>query len=99
MKYYGYIEQLPVKISVIAGFIIGFVSFIAFCVVFLPLFALLGKLSFYNIYPGVAMVLRAGTFGVITMFVMFMGIFSATINSFTAFLTFYVIEFLEKLNA
>jgi hypothetical protein len=93
----GYLEQLPVRDSVAAGAVIGFVSFIAFCVVFLPLFALLSKLSFYTLYGGVAMVLRAGTFGIMTMFVLFMGVFSATINAFSAFLTFYVMDFIKKL--
>ncbi len=90
----GYLKLLNVKDSIIAGAIIGFVSFIAFCVVFLPCFFLLSKLSFYNLYGGVEMVLRAGSFGIITMFVLFMGIFSATINAFSGFLTFYIMDFL-----
>ncbi len=99
MRKYGYLDSLPVRDSAVAGALIGFVSFIVFCVVFLPLFALLSKLSFYNIYGGVDMVLRTGTFGVTVMFVLFMGVFSATVNSFSAFLTFYLADFLDNLGS
>ncbi len=92
----GYMGKLEVRESVAAGGIIGFVSFVVFCMVFLPLFALLSKLSFYNMYEGVLMVLKAGTFGIIMMFVVFMGVVSATVNAFSAFLTFYVADFINK---
>jgi len=88
------LDLLSIKESVILGAIIGFVSFIAFCVVYLPFVAILGKVfGLYSLY-GISIALQAGSTGIIILMVLFMGVLSATINAFTAFLTFYLAEFL-----
>jgi len=88
------LEVIPIKESVILGSIIGFVSFVAFCVVYLPLVAVLGKIfGLYSLY-GISIALQAGSTGIIILMVLFMGVLSATVNAFTAFLTFYLAEIL-----
>jgi hypothetical protein len=94
MQRLGLMEQLDTKASVIFGAIIGFVAFIAFSIVYLPATALLDR--FFNVTSGISIALRSGTFGIISILVIFMGILAATMNAFSAFMTFYVIEFIRE---
>ncbi len=91
------LEILAIRESVVLGALIGFISFLAFSVVYLPIVALLGR--FFNLYYlyGISLVLNVGSFGVIFMLTIFVAILSATINAFTAFITFYILEFLKSL--
>jgi len=94
----GAMQELPAKESIVTGAVIGFVSFIAFCAVYLPLLAGLSSISNLYINNGIAMALRAGSPGIIIMLVVFVGVLSATLNAFSAFLTFYIAEFLKGIN-
>jgi hypothetical protein len=91
---FGLIERLSTKDSVIAGALVGFISFIGFCAVYLPAVALLGNAFDLYAFEGITFALRAGTPAVIIMLVLFVSVLAATINAFSGFLTFYVIEFL-----
>jgi hypothetical protein len=63
--------------------------------VYLPVVALLGKVfGLYSLY-GISVALQAGSLGIIILLVLFMAVLSATVNAFTAFLTFYVINFIK----
>lgn len=92
------LEILSIRESVILGALIGFVSFMAFAIVYLPIVALMGR--FFNLYYlyGISMLLNVGSFGVIFLLTIFVAILSATINAFSAFITFYVLEFLKTLD-
>ena len=97
MVKYGVLEILSVKEGVSLGAVIGFVSFIAFSIIYLPFVAILGKVfKLYSFY-GIAMIMNVGSFGVILMLTVFVAVLSAVINAFTAFLTFYGIELYNKL--
>jgi len=86
------------KQSIIAGAISGFISFIAFCIVYLPFVYVLGRVfNLYSFY-GVSVFLNVGSFGIIILLVLFMGLLSATINAFTGFLTYYMLEFLKNID-
>ncbi len=91
----GLIEELSTKDSIIWGAIIGFISFIAFSAIYLPALALLGNSFQLYAYEGVTFALRAGTPGVIIMMVIFVGVLSATINAFSAFIVSYLISFIK----
>ncbi len=92
------LEILSIRESVVLGALIGFISFLAFAIVYLPIVAILGRFfSLYYLY-GISMLLNVGSFGVIFMLTIFVAILSATINAFSAFITFYVLEFLKTLD-
>lgn len=92
------LELFTVQESVTLGAIIGFVSFMVFCIVYVPVVIILMK--FFNYYSnyGVSVILSSASFGVILILSLFMGVLSATVNAFTGFLTYYVKEFLNTLD-
>lgn len=91
------LELFTVQESVTLGAIIGFVSFMAFCIIYVPAVVILMK--FFNYYSnyGVSVILSSASFGVILILSLFMGVLSATVNAFTGFLTYYVKEFFNTL--
>ncbi len=94
----GLLELYTVQESVTIGAIVGFVSFMVFCIIYVPVVIIL--LKFFNYYSnyGVAVMLKAASFWIIFILSVFMAILSATINAFTGFLTFYVSEFIKTLD-
>lgn len=92
------LELYTVQESVTIGAIVGFISFMVFCIVYVPVVIIL--LKFFNYYSnyGVAVMLQAASFWIILILSVFMAILSATINAFTGFLTFYVNEFIKTLD-
>lgn len=94
MKKNNLIGIIDVKEGAILGAIIGFISFVAFSIVFIPLVALVG-LIFKNYYTyGVTYLLRASGFFVLVILVIFLGLLSALMNSFTGLVTAYIYEIL-----
>lgn len=94
MKKNDLIGIIDVKEGAILGAIIGFVSFVAFSIVFVPLVSLVG-LIFKGYYTfGIPYMLGAGFF-VMVMLVIFMAILSALMNSFAGLVTAYVYEVLS----
>lgn len=97
MKKNELIGIIDVKEGMAFGALIGFVSFIAFSIVFIPLVTLLGWfLSLFNIHYntfGLNIFIQSGFF-VLIIIVIFMGLLSALMNAFTGLVTAYVYEFL-----
>ncbi|MDR1168843.1 MAG: hypothetical protein LBK53_08170 [Heliobacteriaceae bacterium] len=92
----GLTKKLSVTESVMLGALTGFIAFIAFCAVYLPAVFILGQVfRIYSLY-GVYIVLKAGSFWIISVLVIFTGVLSAVINAFSAFLTSYLPEFGAK---
>lgn len=97
MVKYEVLEMLSVKEGLTLGAIIGFISFIAFAIVYLPCVAILGKVfKLYSFY-GISLIMSVGSLGVIIMLTIFAAVLSAVINAFTAFLTFYGIDLYNNL--
>ena len=92
------LEVLSIRESVLLGAIIGFISFLGFSAVYLPIVAILGRFFSLNALYGISLMLNVGSFGIILMLTIFMAVLSATINAFSAFITFYVLEFLKTVN-
>ena len=92
------LELYTVQESVTLGAIIGFVSFIVFCIIYVPAVIILMKFFNYSSNYGVSIILSSANFGIILILSIFMAILSATVNAFTGFLTFYVREFLKTLD-
>ncbi len=94
MKKNDLIGIIDVREGAILGAIMGFVSFVAFSIVFIPIAALLGTI-FKTYYLGwLTMLLKASGFFVLVMIVIFMGILSALMNAFAGLVTAYVYEIL-----
>ncbi len=94
MKKNELIGIIDVREGAILGAIIGFVSFIAFSVVYMPLVVLVGAI-FKNYYTfGISYLFKVSGFFVLIMLVIFMGILSALMNAFTGLVTAYVYEML-----
>ena len=91
-NFVGYIEP---KEGSIYGAIIGFVSFIAFCVSFLPLASIIGLMYKGSFYLGISLIVRSGIF-VIILTVLFVAMLSALINAFSGLVTAYIYSQIEQ---
>ena len=97
MKKNDLIGIIDVREGAILGGIIGFVSFIAFSTVFIPLVSLVG-LIFKGYYTyGILYMLQASGLFVLIMLVIFLAILSALMNAFAGLATAYVYEILSGL--
>ena len=85
--------------SAVIGGITGFVSFIAFSIVYMPLVIILLKVFKYYTNYGVALALNNANLFIIIVLSVFIAILSATINAFTGFLTYYVTELIKNMNS
>lgn len=95
MKRNNLMGIIDVREGAILGAIIGFVSFIAFSIVFVPLVAIVG-LIFKGYYTfGITYMLRVSGFFVLIMLVIFLGLLSALMNAFTGLVTAYMYEILS----
>ena len=95
MKKNDLIGMIDVKEGAVLGGIIGFVSFIAFAIVFIPLVSITG-LIFKGTYDAYLFsMFRMLGFLVSTMLMLFFAILSALMNSFAGLLTAYVYEALS----
>jgi len=95
MKKNDLIGIIDVKEGAILGGIIGFVSFIAFSIVFMPLVSIIGMI-FKNYYTfGIKYFFAASGFFVLLLLVVFMAILSALMNSFAGLVTAYFYEVLS----
>lgn len=96
MKKNDLIGIIDTRDGAILGAIIGFVSFIAFAVVFVPIAAILGSfLKIYSYLGWLAMLFNTAGFFVLIMLIIFMGLFSALMNAFSGMATAYLYETLS----
>lgn len=94
MKRNDLIGIIDVKEGAILGALTGFVSFIAFSIVFVPIIALIG-LIFPNYYNyGITYMIKISGFFVLILIVVFLAILSALMNAFSGLVTAYVYEVL-----
>ena len=95
MKKNELIGIIDIKEGAILGAVIGFISFITFSIIFIPIAAIIGSI-FKTYYLGwLTMLLKASGFFVLILLVFFMAILSALMNSFAGLVTAYVYEFLS----
>lgn len=95
MKKHDLIGIIDIREGAILGGIIGFVSFIAFSIVFIPLVSLTG-LIFKGYYTyGILYMLRVSGFFVLILLVVFLATLSALMNAFSGLITAYAYEMLS----
>ena len=90
------LESIPESITI--GSIIGFVSFIAFSIVYMPLVIILMKAFKNYTNYGVALSLSNANLFIIIVVSIFMAVLCATINAFSAFLLYYITEVFKNIN-
>lgn len=84
--------------SALLGAIVGFVSFIAFSLIYMPVVMIMYKIFNYYVNFGVTLALNNSNLFVIIMISIFMGILSAITNAFSGFLTYYIAQTIENIN-
>lgn len=94
---YNCLSLNSIKESVIYGAIIGFVSFLSFCIIYMPISFILIKAFNISTNYGVGIILLNANFFLLTVISIFLAILGATMNAFTGFLTFYIIDFLNSI--
>lgn len=92
------LKLYTVKESIVLSGIIGFVSFMVFCLVYIPIIIILNKVFNYSDNYLLAIMLGNANFFIILIFSVFMAILSATINAFSGCIMFYVKEFINNNN-
>ena len=94
---YNCLSLLSTKDSVIVGAIAGFVAYLGFSIIYVPISVLLMKVFHLAANVGVGFMLGNATFFLLVVISLFMGVLGATINAFTGFLTFYVLDFINSM--
>ncbi len=93
---YNCLSLTSIKDSVIVGAIAGFVSYMGFSILYVPVSVVLMKFFHLAANYGVGFMLQNASFFILIVVSIFMGVLGATVNAFTGFLTFYVIDFLNS---
>lgn len=93
---YGCLSLSSIKESIIVGAIAGFISYLGFSIIYVPISVILMKLFNISANYGIGIMLSNAGFFILTVLSIFMGVLSATVNAFTGFLTFYVIELINS---
>ena len=94
---YNCLSLSSIKDSVIVGAIAGFVAYLGFSIIYVPISVLLMKVFHLAANVGVGFMLGNATFFLLVVISLFMGVLGATINAFTGFLTFYVLDFINSI--
>ena len=95
MKKLDMIGILDIRQGAMYGAIIGFISFVAFSVSFVPLATIIGFIYKGSYYLGVSLLFRTGFF-VLIMMVFFVALLAALMNAFSGLVTIYVYNQLEQ---
>ena len=94
---YNCLSLSSINDSVIVGAIAGFVAYLGFSIIYVPISVLLMKVFHLAANVGVGFMLGNATFFLLVVISLFMGVLGATINAFTGFLTFYVLDFINSI--
>lgn len=94
---YNCLSLESIKDSIVTGAISGFVSYLGFSIVFVPISVVLMKFFHLAANYGVGLMVGNASIFILIVISLFMGVLSATVNAFTGFLTFYVIELINSI--
>lgn len=89
-------ETIPESLTI--GGIIGFVSYIAFSIIYIPIVIFMIRVFHYAANYGVALILGHSNLFVIIVLSSFMAVIAAAINAFSAFVIYYIINLLKNMN-
>ena len=94
---YNCLSLSSIKDSVITGAISGFIAYMGFSIIYVPISVILMKLFHISANIGVGYRLGNASFFLLIILSLFMGVLWATVNAFTGFLTFYVLDFINSI--
>ena len=94
---YNCLSLSSIKDSVIVGALAGFVSYMGFSIIYVPISVILMKFFHIAANYGVGLMLENANFFILVVISLFLGVLSATVNAFTGFLTFYVIDLVNSM--
>ncbi|CDE60790.1 unknown [Fusobacterium sp. CAG:439] len=94
---YNCLSLSSIKDSVIVGALAGFVSYMGFSIIYVPISVILMKFFHIAANYGVGLMLENANFFILVVISLFLGVLSATVNAFTGFLTFYVIDIVNSM--
>lgn len=94
---YNCLSLSSIKDSVITGAISGFIAYMGFSIIYVPISVILMKLFHISANIGVGYMLGNASFFLLLILSLFMGVLGATVNAFTGFLTFYVLDFISSI--
>ena len=94
---YNCLSLSSIKDSIIVGAISGFVAYIGFSIIYVPISAILMKVFHIAANIGVGFMLGNASFFLLVVISLFMGVLAATVNAFSGFLTFYVLDFINSI--
>ena len=94
---YNCLSLSSIKDSVIVGAIAGFVAYMGFSIIYVPISVILMKLFHIAANIGIGYMLGNASFFLLLVISVFMGVLAATVNAFTGFLTFYVLDFINSI--
>ena len=94
---YNCLSLSSIKDSVITGAISGFIAYMGFSIIYVPISVILMKLFHISANVGVGYMLGNASFFLLLILSLFMGVLGATVNAFTGFLTFYVLDFINSI--
>jgi hypothetical protein len=94
---YNCLSLSSIKDSIIVGAIAGAVSYLGFSIIYIPISVVLMKLFHISANYGIGLILVNANFFILVVLSLFMSVLGATVNAFTGFLTFYVIELLNSI--
>lgn len=89
------LEIFTVKESIMVGSLCGFVAYIVFSAVFLPLVFIISYFFAVGYLGGLVLMLKLSNFGLILMFTVFISIVSVIFNAFSSLLYYYITSSLE----
>jgi len=94
---YNCLSLSSIKDSVIVGAIAGFIAYMGFSIIYVPISVILMKLFHISANIGIGYMLGNANFFLLFIISTFMGVLGATVNAFTGFLTFYVLDFINSI--
>lgn len=93
---YNCLSLSSIKESVVVGAIAGAVAYLGFSIIYIPISVILMKFFHLSANYGIGITLMNANFFILTVLSLFMSVLSATVNAFTGFLTFYVLELVRR---
>lgn len=95
LRKYGVFEVTSVKECILAGALSGFISYMVFSAVFLPLVFVLSYFFAIGYLGGLVLMLKLSSIGLILMFSIFISVVSVIFNAFSSLLYYYIISSLS----
>ena len=93
---YNCLSLTSIKDSVIVGAIAGFVAYMGFSIIYVPVSVVLMKFFHLAANYGVGLMLQNANFFILIVISMFLGVLGATVNAFTGFLTFCILDLVNS---